>query len=472
MKKFTRNLILTILIITLTVSFTAFSACKKKETYTVTFDLNGGEGTIDAVENVSYNSLIDEPESPTRFGYTFDGWYSDARLTNHWYFDKNKVQSNLTLYAKWTYAPTESLLYKAVNDVSYSVVGLGTVTSKQIIIPDRYEGLPVVGIEDRAFQNKSITDVYIPDSVTSIGVNAFDRCSSLKNVTLSANLTSIPDYAFNECTALENIRIPSGVTSIGIRAFYDCKALSNVTLPSNLTEICETAFSGCIAFTSVTIPSKVAKIGVCAFSGCVALEEMKVAQGNSKYRSEGNCIIEYSNLGNVVVAGCKTSEIPSTATAIGEGAFKGCRSKSSVNIPYGITSIGESAFEGCAALTIVILPGSVKELGAYAFSSCDYLETVEFRDIDSSELESIGKEAFSHCVFLQSFVIPKSVERIGVGAFFNCGSVLISYRGTQKEFENVQIVYDDEPNSYSTVTIWFASENTSGWVQSLGGKRN
>lgn len=101
-------------------------------------------------------------------------------------------------------------------------------------------------ISDSAFEDSiSLTDITIPDSVTSIGSYAFSGCSSLESIVLSDNLTKIGDYAFKGCHSLTSIIIPDKVSTINKGLFKDCFVLQNVKLPNNVRRIYGNAFSNC-----------------------------------------------------------------------------------------------------------------------------------------------------------------------------------------------------------------------------------
>lgn len=93
------------------------------------------------------------------------------------------------------------------------------------------------------------------------------------------------------------------------------------------------------------------------------LETITVAEGNSVYHSEGNCLIETAT--NTLLLGCKNSVIPQDITAIGGGAFVGCRCMTKLEIPNGVTEIGELAFADCRGLTSVSIPNSVNKIGVW-----------------------------------------------------------------------------------------------------------
>ena len=129
----------------------------------------------------------------------------------------------------------------------------GTATA--VRIPDRINNLPVVRIDNGAFQagqednTFGITSVVIPNTVTMIGESAFRSQSNLTSVTLPTSLVEIEYGAFWGCTALTSISLPASIRTIGAYAFRNCTALTTVTIPASVTRI---TFTNNTAFTGVT----------------------------------------------------------------------------------------------------------------------------------------------------------------------------------------------------------------------------
>ena len=281
--------------------------------------------------------------------------------------------------------------------------------------------------------------------IPTIPANSFYRYQHLRTITLPDSVTSIGDYAFYDCSSLTSITIPEGVTSIGYWAFSDCSSLTSITIPEGVTSIGNWAFYGCTSLTGIwvgegnpnysndekgvlynkektrliqcprglsgtyAIPDSVTSIGDYAFYGCSSLTSIIIPDSVT---SIGNrAFMDCTSLTSVT--------IPDGVTSIGDKAFSGCSSLTSITIPESVTSIGYRAFYGCSSLTSITIPNGVTSIGSDAFSGCNSLTSITI----PNGVTSIGDDAFSGCSSLTSIIIPDSVTSIGNRAFMDCTSL-------------------------------------------------
>ena len=144
--------------------------------------------------------------------------------------------------------------FKFTPDNTAVIVTRYNGTAADVTIPSRYKGKPVTMIDHAAFFNSVVTSVTIPDSVTSIGDNAFGFCSQLTNISIPNSVTFIGFSAFNSCTSLKSITLPSSLSTIQSYAFYNCENLKTIRIPVSVTSIGNYAFDVCPSLMTVTYP--------------------------------------------------------------------------------------------------------------------------------------------------------------------------------------------------------------------------
>jgi len=243
-------------------------------------------------------------------------------------------------------------------------------------------GIGVTRIGDNAFNEHWIKSVTLPNTITSIGLYAFNNCSYLKSITLPNSITTLGRRAFCGCK-FESIVLPNSLTSTGVEAFAANYELTSVTIPNSITKIDKGAFSHCIALESIILPNSITTIGVDAFSYC-------------------------DKLSSVI--------IPNSVTTIEDGAFYSCKALESITLPNSVTTLRPYVFSECTALKSIALSNSTELLAVYVFQNCTALKSITI----PNGIPSIGYGAFAGCTNLESIDIPNSVTSIAYWAFQNC----------------------------------------------------
>ena len=347
-----------------------------------------------------------------------------------------------------------------------------------------------------------LSSITIPYSVTSIDRQSFSGCTGLSQISVSGSntkydsrdncnaiietstneliagckntiipnsVTSIGSDAFFDCLSLTSITIPNSVTSIGFSAFFDCKGLTTITIPSSVSFIGGSAFYFCIGLTSIKISSSVTTIGDYAFAYCTGLtsitceSETPVAITNSVFDNvpKSTCtlyvpagsktlyesaegwnefehIVEIGSGQDILATGQCGDDVTYTIYSdmsmviSGTGEMWGYtnngnfglhinddyyQSIEKVIIEDGVTNIGGSAFRGCTSLTSIDIPNSVTSFGVFAFEDCTSLASIE---IPNSVTDLSITHTFCGCSSLTSITIPNGVGYIGIGTFNSC----------------------------------------------------
>ncbi|MBR1614148.1 MAG: leucine-rich repeat protein [Treponema sp.] len=254
--------------------------------------------------------------------------------------------------------------------------------------------------------HESAVSVVIPDGVTAIGENAFNKCESLKSVVIPESVREIGKCAFHYCEALESVVIPKRVTAIGNCAFANCSRLKEVVIPEGVTEISYCAFERCSALEEVTIPESVTSIVAAAFNNCSSLKSVVIPNGVKQIESWTfkNC------------ASLEQVTIPEGVVQIGTEAFCRCSSLKSIVLPNSLTAIGEQAFDDCTSLSSVTFGDKITEIAPFSFMRCESLKSIEI----PSTVSEIGVGVFADCTALSGIVIPEGVTKIGRNAFYKC----------------------------------------------------
>lgn len=187
---------------------------------------------------------------------------------------------------------------------------------------------------------------------------------------INYGVETISDASFRSCTSMEMVNIPETVVEIGEEAFIDCTSLKTLNISNNVETIGYQAFKGCEKIASMNIGMSVATIGQNAFWDLHSINEITVDEGNATFDSRNDCNAIIQTSSNTLVCGCGNTVISENILRIGDGAFVGRESLTSIRVPNSVTSIGENAFTACHNLDTVWIGNGLRSIGDYAFDSC------------------------------------------------------------------------------------------------------
>ncbi len=322
-------------------------------------------------------------------------------------------------------APThvlKALRYR--NTVNLNING-GEVIP-ELFSPPKVEVL-TIGSSVKKIESYTFSYLY---NLKEVHVESLDSWCAI-DFGVNSNPLKYASKFFVKDTYVKNLVIPDTVTEIKTRAFSEFTGFESVNTGNGVKTIGEYAFSSCsegyhIGIESVTIGNSVTTIGKGAFTNCLLLKTLK--------------------LGNKV----KT---------IGDYAFEKCEYLANVNIPDSVTAIGMYAFRDCERLKSVTIPDSVRTLEDSVFLSCEALESISI----GNGVTEIGGWLCSSCPKLTTAVIGSAVKVIDYEAFGRDKLQKVYYKGTQQQWDKIDILVEDgfnTSNSYliETVPKYFYSE--------------
>ena len=442
----------------------------------LSFRANGGVCPRDK-RVIAAGTAAGELPVPTRMGYTFDGWHTEAgQLVT----SDTVISADTTLYAHWspltyvvdydanggTGAPgSQQKIYGEALTIhseipvreGYDFLGWATDPDAEICgyqPGDRYhDNAPLtlcalwlenaLAVVATGFSGETQWTLTADGTLTFTGSGPmrnyeyksempwYKHFDSITSVVIGEGVTSIGAYAFYGAPNLESVEIPSTVTAIGDYAFKNAARLTEIALPEGLTSLGESAFYACTALSSIEIPASLWTVKPYTFKNCTALEEVIFHEGNLMKISDGafygtglealslpDCL---DILDTYAFKGCANLayiELGSGLTELREAVFYGT-AISEIEIPEGITKIGPYVFKNCTDLEQIHLPDTLTAIGESAFYACDALESAELPD----GVKTVGNYAFRRCESLADLTLGDSLEVIGECAFYGCAGL-------------------------------------------------
>lgn len=318
-----------------TSSFTLYARWVKTF-YTISFVTNTSTSLEDI--SVAENDVISEIQVLSKEGYIFAGWFSDSDLTLE-YDLKTPVTGNLILYAKWAIdktviTTTVEKLYEIFNSLDkkyepYTIIITDknpdlsivkkAINANKILINLNLTNcteLTTLLINDEAvFQgNEYLCSISLPDSITTLPLSAFRKCSNLKSA-IFKNVIKIEGFTFYDCPVFEECNLPNTLEYIGDWTFKDCRLLNTITIPENVKYLGNSAFYGCKNLSTLIILSNDISFDYYAFQS-TAITSFVIPKGTTTLK------------GHLFSFCDKLTEIylPSSLTSIEDEVFRGCKS--------------------------------------------------------------------------------------------------------------------------------------------------
>ena len=317
---------------------------------------------------------------------------------------------------------------------------------KEVVFADK-SSLETIG--SYAFSGIGLNNfkkIKIPDSVTTIGYQAFYGCSVLESVEFDvrkSKLESIGDEAFAECPELKNLVIPNSVKTLGANWLGSVKGY--IAYPKDLAgSIPASAVANAVSFEykvdgndvvltgvknpgeTVTVPDFITVIGNNAFFNCSNIQSINI---HKNVKSIGNNAFQ-----NCAALSNMNFETGSKLNSIGDAAFFNCTALTRIDIPENVTKIGKFAFID-SGLKSINISKSVTDIGEGTFNGCTALSDVTFEA--GSKLSNIGEGTFYGCTALTRIDIPENLKKIGVGAFSGSGLKSITIPKNVVSIENL-----------------------------------
>lgn len=285
--------------------------------------------------------------------------------------------------------------------------------------------------------NKSLKELYLPDTINGFSQGTFSGCSSLVKIRLPRGIDGISSQMFSGCSSLTDVEIPDGVNVIANDAFTGCKALRSIIIPAAVQSFAGqgTLFRGCSSMECISVSSD--NTYFCDIDGVLfnktCTELIRYPEGKKDQRYALPESVSVLSAAAFAGAEIETIDLGAKISRIPDHCFDGADKLVEVNVPEGVESIGAYVFQNNTALVKLTLPGSLRTIGEHAFYYTAFTEL----DIPDG-VTNISAGAFQHTklirvklpdglkkvedyLFDQSAVkevsIPDSVEAIGRNPF-------------------------------------------------------
>lgn len=502
-----------------TTSSTSSVSAAVENCYYLDTSTQTGTTVIDGVGTVTVNNVLSLTDAQLRLsesytGFDFDTiWIIDAASTYPYaeLSETKHVGGTEPSQLDENNLDDQGIYYTLYQDTLTAMVGGG----EKELSGYNTAGEPIFRYKDNNSQYDGANDgvVLLPEkvskdnqiyTVTSVCIQAFSNCASLKSITISAAVTDLfaekstfvyytealnnnsltdiivydtnPYYSssdgvlFNKdkTTLLEypcgnprkNYIIPDGTVTISQKAFVNCKNLTDISIPASVVDIGNSGDDVTYRFSSLTQLKTLNSITVDEDNQFYSCDERGVL-----FNKDKTTLLVYPRMNSAT-----TYVMPDSVTRVEwysfDGAsnlteltispncvkilpyaFTGCSGLTNIVIPDGVILVSNAAFTNCSSLTSIVLPDSVTSLGGFVFAGCSSLTSI----VISDSLTEIYVGTFFGCSSLTSVTIPERVTSIGKNAFTNCSNLIsVTFPGNLKSIEEYAFM---ACSSLTSVTI-------------------
>lgn len=321
-----------------------------------------------------------------------------------------------------------------VEGTEYTVVKYSG-EAKDLEVISEHEGIPVTRIGERAFENcYGLESVIIPSGFTTIGSDAFNYCFTITSIEIPESVVFIGKDAMHDCWDIESITVKegnpryntSGNCLIETASNAVIKGTNNSMIPDGITAIADYAFYGMDSLKEIVIPDTVKSIGERSFYACSSIDSIIVEEGNPRYHSSGNCLIETAT--KTLIQGSNNAVIPTDGSVeyMDALAFSSCEGLKSIHIPAAIKRLSEHSFSDCTGLESITVEEGHPNY--YSIGNCIIEKATKTLVLGcktsvipgDGSVTVIGKFAFSGQSVLDALVIPEGITIIDNNAFHAC----------------------------------------------------
>ena len=397
-----------------------FKDCKNLVTLTISGSLvKIPEHAFDGC-NISSLILPNSVETISDFAFANNVGMKSANIGTAVKIIGNNAFSGCTILADITLGTS----LQSIGNEAFMSVGSLATSWNSLIFP---ESLTSIG--NKAFYGSGLTDITIPNKVSTLGESCFAENKNLQTVFVGSGCQILPNNIFSGCSSLKQVQLSAGLLTIGDAVFANCTVMESISIPGSVVQVgnlqwwkykkdsSELPFYNCTSLKRVRFEDGVQPIvlGSHNYGGNTTIQDY-LAYNKGLFSS---CPLEEVYVGrNITYLENTDYSFEANPQYYGYSAFYDQPKLAKITISPSVTKIAPYLFYKNAAITLTDLP-KVKEIGRSAFEECSKLTTLNLGQV----LETVGDCAFQNCTNVTKLTFPDATTEIGSRAFAYCSSV-------------------------------------------------